>query len=72
MNFKGEKHKERRKLLSEAFKYKTINNFIEICIKNSEVLLKKLKEDTNKTCVDVRDNLALCTLDIISGEFHYD
>ncbi|CRK92923.1 CLUMA_CG006516, isoform A [Clunio marinus] len=60
----GEKWTKRRKMLTPAFHFKILDEFVETFNKSSEILVKILKENENQT-VDIFPKLAACALDVI-------
>jgi len=62
----GEKWKGRRKLLTPAFHFKILDDFIDIYNKQADVLVSKLEPfaDTGRE-FNIRSKISLCTLDII-------
>nr|CAD7462280.1 unnamed protein product [Timema tahoe] len=57
----------RRKLLTPAFHFKILQEFIPIFNKNSNILVEKLSEYVNKDYIPINKLVSLCTLDIICG-----
>nr|ACT34901.1 cytochrome P450 monooxygenase [Panonychus citri] len=67
---KGNKWKQRRKLLTPAFHFRILNDFLPIINENAEVLINKLNQLTdNKSgeskVIDILDYITLTTLDVI-------
>nr|CAD7432281.1 unnamed protein product [Timema monikensis] len=54
-----------RKLLTPAFHFKILEEFIPIFNKNSSIFVEKLSEYVDKDCVPINKLVSLCTLDII-------
>lgn len=63
----GKKWFQRRKVITPAFHFKILDQFTEIFDKHGAMLIKNL-EKTKGQPVDVFKPVALCALDIISGE----
>nr|CAD7415231.1 unnamed protein product [Timema poppensis] len=63
----GAKWHSRRKLLTSAFHFKILEEFIPIFNKNSRIFVEKLSEYVDKGCVPINKLVSLCTLDIICG-----
>lgn len=64
---KGEKWHKKRKLLTPAFHFQILEQFIGIFDSSSDVLVSKLKEKTSDSSVNIYNYLNLCSLDIICG-----
>lgn len=63
----GQKWLSRRKVLTPAFHFKILDDFVETFDKQSSILVEKLKEFQGRGEFDVFPLTALCTLDIICG-----
>nr|CAD7259853.1 unnamed protein product [Timema shepardi] len=61
----GARWHSRRKLLTPAFHFKILEEFIPIFNKNSSIFVEKLSEYIDKDCVPINKLVSLCTLDII-------
>nr|CAD7200517.1 unnamed protein product [Timema douglasi] len=61
----GVKWHSHRKLLTSAFHFKILEEFIPIFNKNSNILVEKLSEYVDKDYVSINKLVSLCTLDII-------
>lgn len=61
----GKKWHSRRKLLTPAFHFKILEDFVEIFNSQSYTMLKKLKEKADGKPFDIFPTVTLCTLDII-------
>lgn len=70
--FVGDKWKARRRLLTPAFHFQILNDFIEIMNKESlvlsKVLKKQLESQEEDQEIDIYPLVADCTLDIICGK----
>lgn len=64
--FLGDKWKRMRKILTPAFHFSILDNFLEIFYKNQTILLKKL-EETRGVNFDVFELIKLYALDNICG-----
>lgn len=60
----GEKWFARRKIITPAFHFKILEDFVEIFDKHSDVLVEKLRKFDGAS-VDIYSMVALCALDII-------
>ncbi len=71
----GQKWKSRRRLLTPAFHFKILDDFIDVFNNQSRILCDLLEEqcqsDSKSSEVDIYPFLTRCTLDIICGEFNY-
>ncbi|KAI2474198.1 cytochrome P450 4C1-like isoform X2 [Diabrotica virgifera virgifera] len=61
----GTKWRQRRKLLTPAFHFSILNNFVEIFATVGDVFIEVLQEHINKPSVDITPLVSLCTLDLI-------
>ncbi|XP_072402596.1 cytochrome P450 4V2-like [Diabrotica undecimpunctata] len=61
----GKKWRQRRKLLTPAFHFSILNNFVEIFANVGEVFIEVLQEHVNKPSFDISPVVSLCTLDLI-------
>ena len=61
--------KERRKLLTSAFHFKIIEDFVPVFNEKANVLVHKLNDLAEKENIDLCPILFSCTLDIICGKF---
>ncbi|RWS11415.1 cytochrome P450 4c3-like protein, partial [Dinothrombium tinctorium] len=60
----GRKWKSRRKLLTPAFHFRILNDFIPIMNKNSNVLVNYIEKSEDKI-IDLSERIPLATLDAI-------
>lgn len=67
--FLGMDWKKHRTITNAAFHTKILEKYVEIFEKQSKILVKKLKKDVGKPSVHIQSNVALCTLDIICGNY---
>jgi len=63
----GPEWRKRRKMLTPAFHFKILEDFIPIMNEQSDVLISVLREATKKEFIDISDVIIPCTLDIICG-----
>ncbi|XP_068081533.1 cytochrome P450 4C1 isoform X2 [Anabrus simplex] len=61
----GEKWHTRRKMLTPAFHFKILEDYIPVFSRNSKILVNKLWEYIDEPFVRVNKLITLCTLDII-------
>lgn len=65
---RGQKWHKRRKILTPAFHFKILDDFIEIFVKESEKLVQNLKREMKmEKQILLYDWINLCTLDSICG-----
>lgn len=57
----------RRKILTPAFHFKILDDFIEVFDKQGNILVEKLKDKSGKNSFDIFPPVALSALDIICG-----
>lgn len=62
---KGEKWQTRRKMLTPAFHFNVLQEFVDIFVEQSEVLVKKLKTEGSEVIKDIVPVLTRFTLDSI-------
>lgn len=63
----GQKWISRRKVLTSAFHFKILDDFVEIFDKQSSILVQKLKRFENQGAFNIFPLTALCALDVICG-----
>ncbi|XP_049765720.1 cytochrome P450 4C1-like [Schistocerca cancellata] len=61
----GNKWQRRRKMLTPAFHFKILENFVGVFAEKSKVLLEKLRKKAEGPEFDIYPSIALCSLDII-------
>lgn len=66
---RGQKWHSRRKILTPAFHFKILDDFIEVFHEQATILVKKLEKEVNNTGFNCFPYVTLCTLDVICGEF---
>jgi cytochrome P450 family 4 len=64
----GKKWLNRRKIITPAFHFKILEDFVEVFDKQSSILAKKLKKFEGRGEFDIFPLTALCALDVICGE----
>ncbi|KAF2894417.1 hypothetical protein ILUMI_11757 [Ignelater luminosus] len=60
-----EKWKRHRKILTPAFHFKILEQFVDTFQSNTNILVEKLKKEVGKSSTDIYPYVNLCTLDII-------
>lgn len=63
----GQKWLSRRKIITPAFHFKILEDFVEVFDKQSSILAKKLKKNEGRGEFDIFPLTALCALDVICG-----
>lgn len=58
----------RRKIITHAFHFKILEDFVEIFDKQSSILVEKLKRFEGQEVFNIFPLTALCALDIICGD----
>lgn len=66
--FKGKKWRKHRKVITPAFHFQILEEFIDVFNSQSEIMLSKLDKESTKGSFDIYPFVALCTLDIICGK----
>ncbi|CRL07638.1 CLUMA_CG020602, isoform A [Clunio marinus] len=61
----GSKWHSRRKILTPAFHFKILEDFIDIFNEQSSILVRKLSKEVNKDSFNIFPYVTLCTLDIV-------
>jgi cytochrome P450 len=64
----GQRWATHRKLLTPAFHFKVLENFVDVFNRNGKILVEKLSSHVNGPEFDVTPYMTLCALDNISGE----
>ncbi|KAI2474356.1 hypothetical protein C4B38_000430, partial [Diabrotica virgifera virgifera] len=59
------KWKQRRKILTPAFHFSILENFVDVFETNGNVFIDLLKKEVDKPSIDITSFVSLCTLDII-------
>ncbi|KAJ9590496.1 hypothetical protein L9F63_016447, partial [Diploptera punctata] len=62
---KGSKWHSHRKMLTPAFHFKILENFVQVFAKKSEKLVEKLQKNVGSESFDVHPYITTCALDII-------
>jgi cytochrome P450 len=60
----------RRKILTPAFHFKILDEFVEVFDKQGTILIEKLRKFDGKESFNVFPLVALCALDVICGNYH--
>lgn len=63
----GQKWVSRRKIITPAFHFNILEDFIEVFDKQSLILVEKLKKFEGRGAFDIFPLTALCALDVICG-----
>jgi cytochrome P450 family 4 len=66
--FAGQRWATHRKLLSPAFHFRILENFVDVFNRNGKILVEKLSSQVKGPEFDVTPYMTLCALDNISGE----
>ena len=71
--YKGDKWRKKRRLLTPAFHFQILDNFLEVFNKHAEIFCDLLDEETssshdNAKELDMFPYLKRCTLDVICGK----
>ncbi|XP_072402618.1 cytochrome P450 4d2-like isoform X1 [Diabrotica undecimpunctata] len=61
----GTKWRQRRKMITPAFHFSILENFVHVFETNGNVFIDLLKKEVDKPSIDITPFVALCTLDII-------
>jgi len=70
LNFVGEKWRSRRKILTPAFHFKILEDFIDVFVDQGLILVDKLQREVgNESGFNIFPYVTLCTLDIICGKW---
>lgn len=64
----GEKWFQRRKIITPAFHFKILDQFIDVFNEEADVLISKLEKHVGKGEFDIYDYVTLYALDSICGE----
>ena len=59
-------------MLTPAFHFKILEDFIPIMNEQSNILVDNLKNACNKPFIDIREPLTQCTLDVICGKSYIE
>ncbi|XP_001658673.2 probable cytochrome P450 4d14 isoform X2 [Aedes aegypti] len=62
----GKKWAQRRKIITPAFHFKILEEFLAIFNERTEVFVDKIKDQVGKGDFNIYEHVTLCTLDIIS------
>ncbi|KAI2474216.1 hypothetical protein C4B38_000284 [Diabrotica virgifera virgifera] len=61
----GTKWKQRRRMLTPAFHFSILENFIDVFDSVGDIFIKKLQREVGKNSVDISELVSLYTLDVI-------
>ncbi|KAI4465938.1 cytochrome p450 family 4 [Holotrichia oblita] len=61
----GNRWRKHRKIITPAFHFQILEEFIDVFNSQADVLVNKLKEESKKGTIDIYPFIARCTLDII-------
>lgn len=64
----GSKWHSRRKILTPAFHFKILEDFIDVFHDHSSMLVTKLSNEIGKDSFNIFPYVTLCTLDIVCGK----
>ncbi|PSN43020.1 Cytochrome P450 4C1 [Blattella germanica] len=64
----GSRWAAHRKMLTPAFHFKILENFIDSFIENSKILIKNLEKEVGSASFDAMPYVTMCILDIICGK----
>jgi cytochrome P450 len=67
----GTKWQTRRKILTPAFHFKILQDFIEIFNEKTEEMVEVLKRECDKTCTEITPIITHFALKVIGGEEIY-
>ena len=59
-------------MLTPAFHFSILENFVEVFVKKSEILVKKLNKEVGAKSFDIYPYITTCALDIICGNTQYN
>lgn len=65
----GPKWKPRRKVITPAFHFGILEQFVEVFDSNGKILIEKLEKEVDKDSINIYSHITLCALDIICGKF---
>lgn len=61
----------RQQILTPAFHFKILEDFIDVFQEQSAIMVDKLKVESEKNSFNIFPYVTLCTLDIICGKYFY-
>ncbi|XP_066993572.2 cytochrome P450 4C1 isoform X2 [Anabrus simplex] len=61
----GIKWHKHRKIITPAFHFKILEQFVDVFNTNGDILIKKLRNEANGTMIDIYDYITLYALDVI-------
>ena len=57
-------------MITPAFHFKILENFVEIFAEKSKIFVKVLQKEIGSKSFDIHPYVSKCTLDIICGKFY--
>lgn len=63
----GPKWKPRRKIITPAFHFGVLEQFVQTFDSNGQIMIEKLQKEVGKDSVNIYTYITLCALDIICG-----
>ena len=70
MIFLGQKWFKHRKMLTPAFHFKILDDYLPTFNSNGRIMINKLKDYMGEV-IDLKKFITLCTLDVICGKFNF-
>ena len=64
----GQLWKNRRRMLTPAFHFRILEDFIPIMNEQSDILVANLRKAIEQPFIDMREPILQCTLDVICGQ----
>lgn len=71
VTFSGDKWRKHRKIITPAFHFQILPEFIDAFNTNSDILISKLMGQADKGSFDIYPYINRCALDIICGNFSH-
>lgn len=66
----GSKWKQRRKLLTPAFHFNILKDFLPVMNKQAKILVEILEQQTSSEYTELVPVISKCSFDIICGKYH--
>lgn len=63
----GDKWRKHRKIITPAFHFQILEEFVDVFNSAGDILVRKLAEQCDKSSVDIYPFVTRCALDIICG-----
>ena len=70
--FSDSKWHSHRKMLTPAFHFTILEDFVEVFARKSEILVKKFRKEVGAESFDIYPYITTCALDIICGNIQYN